>query len=375
MDTIPGPILLFGSGETSPSGRKVFDFALQKLPYAPRIALLETPSGFELNSARVIGRVAEFMQVSLQNFHPQITTIPARARNTAFSPDDFAIVSPLLEADLIFMGPGSPTYAERQLCDSLAWHMLIARHRLGATLAFASAATIAISASTLPVYEIYKAGEDLHWKDGLNFFGLYGLDLVFIPHWNNTEGGAELDTSRCFMGQARFSRLMEMLPSDNTVIGLDEKTALLVEPHTELCHVIGKGSVTVLHTGHLHDRRSSTSDLAGTGLPEIAKQRESHVHQYHNKASFPLSEIGYFRAYRPEANLPPSVWQQALEVHQRLQAPHTHEPPSEVLTLVKLRQAARKHKDWAAADQLRSQITALGWQTKDTPEGPEVTPV
>jgi hypothetical protein len=31
MDPIPGSILLFGSGETSPSGRKVFDHALLHL--------------------------------------------------------------------------------------------------------------------------------------------------------------------------------------------------------------------------------------------------------------------------------------------------------------------------------------------------------
>ena len=86
------------------------------------------------------------------------------------------------------MGPGSPTYAVRQLADSLAWHRLIARHRVGATLALASAAVIAISALALPVYEIYKAGQDLHWQPGLDLFGAYGLKLVFVPHWNNAEG-------------------------------------------------------------------------------------------------------------------------------------------------------------------------------------------
>ncbi len=81
----------------------------------------------------------------------------------------------MLNADLIFMGPGSPSYAIRQLRDSLAWYYLIARHRLGAVLALASAATVAFSACALPVYEIYKVGEDLHWIEGLDFFKLYGL--------------------------------------------------------------------------------------------------------------------------------------------------------------------------------------------------------
>ena len=69
---------------------------------------------------------------------------------------------------------------------------------------FASAGAIAIGRYTLPVYEIYKAGHDLHWQDGLDLFGPFGLNLAFVSHWNNGEGGADLDTSHCFMGKERF---------------------------------------------------------------------------------------------------------------------------------------------------------------------------
>jgi hypothetical protein len=92
--------------------------------------------------------------------------------------------------------------------------------------ASASAAVVAVSAFALPVYEIYKAGHDLGWQPGLDLFGPYGLKLVFVPHWNNAEGGAELDTSRCFMGRSRFETLRAMLPPDVTVGGFDEHTAL-----------------------------------------------------------------------------------------------------------------------------------------------------
>jgi cyanophycinase-like exopeptidase len=374
MEHIPGPILLFGSGETSPSGRKVFDHALRKLPPSPRIALLETPAGFELNSDAVIRRVGDFLQVNLQNYCPRIQVIPARKRGTPYSPDAQEVVAPLLEADLIFMGPGSPTYAVRQLRDSLAWNMLIARHRLGATLALASAATIAISACALPVYEIYKVGEELHWKEGLDFFGLYGLNIVFIPHWNNQEGGANLDTSRCFMGQSRFAQLMEMLPIDCTVVGLDEKTALLIEPSSGICHVIGAGSVTLLHAGHAHRHLSPEPDMAG-GLAAIAAQRASHVHQYHNKQSFPLDEIGPFRPYRPEASLPEDIWQQALHVQENLLSSPPPQPSKKVMELVLQRERARANKDWPASDALRQQINAMGWQVMDTQDGPKLSPL
>ena len=44
-------------------------------------------------------------------------------------------------------------------------------------------------------------------------------------------------------------------------------------------------------------------------------------------------------------------------------------PPAEVLALAEARQAARGRKDWAASDDLRRQITALGWSVQDTAQG------
>ncbi len=78
----------------------------------------------------------------------------------------------------------------RQLQASLTWHTILARHRLGASLALASAAAIAAGTFALPVYEIYKVGEDPHWKPGLDLLKPFGLSLAFIPHWDNMEGGA-----------------------------------------------------------------------------------------------------------------------------------------------------------------------------------------
>ena len=368
----PGPIVLFGSGETSPSGRKIYDHIMRRLPFKPRIALLETPAGFELNSLQVIGRVADFIRHRLQNYEPQITIIPARKRGTQFSPDDPDLIAPLYEADMIFMGPGSPSYAVRQLHDSLAWYAMLASHRLGATIVFASAATVATSLYAIPVYEIYKVGEDLHWKEGLDFFGQYGLPLVFVPHWNNNDGGEELDTSRCFMGKTRFSELMEMIPSELTVLGIDESTALVMDPEACTCRVIGQGGVTILHAGPTHRTAKAPESLNGTGLSEVAQSRQGHVHQYPNGQIFSLSRIGPFRDPQGGEGLPSEVWQRAQEVRSEMQQTTDNTPPQEVLVLVDERQAARARKDWSAADQVRQQIATLGWQIQDTPEGPKV---
>lgn len=337
---------MFGSGETSATGRKIFDHLMRVIAPAglPQVAILETPAGFELNSPQVAGRVAEFLEQRLQNYQPQTTIIPARKRGTPYSPDDPQIVAPILKAGLVFLGPGSPTYTARQLGDSLAWHSLVACQRLGAALVLASAAAIAFGAFALPVYEIFKVGEDLHWKPGLDFFGPYGLQLVFIPHWNNREGGKGLDTSRCFMGRARFEPLLSMLPPEVTVAGIDENTALKIDVQSGVCSVLGKDTVTIL--------------------------RNEKERQYSSGDSFVISELGPAISPDLAAGLPPEVWQQALAA--RADMEDAAAVPKEVRTLVAARERARACQDWAASDELRGQIAKKGWQVQDTQHGPRL---
>jgi hypothetical protein len=376
----PGLIVLFGSGETSPTGRKVFDQIFHSLPASPRLALLETPAGFEVNSPQVIGRVADFFSHRLQNYSPQVQIIPARKRGTPFSPDQPEIVEPLLQSDLIFMGPGSPSYAIRQLRDSLAWYYILARHWMGAVIALASAATIAFGALALPVYEIYKAGDELQWIEGLDFFKMYGLQLIFVPHWNNQEGGEGLDTSHCFMGQERFASLMQMLPQDMTIVGLDEKTALFIDPSRCICRVKGLGRVTLIHPRRNHaieEMRSLIEKVESVavenqGLAKITMEYPSFIRQYQNGEVFHVNEIGHFQPCNPEDSLPVSIWQKALRSAQRAGPKIPGMPPDDILQLVKERDSARKKGNWAVADRLRDQLFKLNWDIVDTKEGPVV---
>jgi len=97
---------------------------------------------------------------------------------------------------------------------------------------------------TLPVYEIYKVGQDLHWIDGLDLLGRFGLDLVVVPHWNNAEGGTH-DTRFCFMGAARFDALVAMLPQEVPILGLDEHTACILDLAADQAEVKGIGGITL----------------------------------------------------------------------------------------------------------------------------------
>ncbi len=346
MRESPGMVILFGSGEVSAEAQPIHDFALRQVDPPIRAAIVETPAGFEPNSAQVSSRLADYLRVHLQNYRPDLTVVPARRRGTEFSPDDPAIVAPLLTANYIMMGPGSPTYAARQLTGSLAWHTIVARHRLGCPLVFASAATIASSRHALPVYEIYKVGEDPHWKAGLDLFGPFGANIAFVPHWNNRDGGDDLDTSRCFLGESRFDDLRSQLADDVFVVGIDEKTALVVDFANDVCRVQGSGSVTIMY-------RDKT---------QLFERHET----------FKPSLLEFTQLSDPAIGLPPDVWEAAVAADTR--DAKEPEPTPEVRELLEARTAARANRDWATADRLRDEIRELGWKIMDGPDGAQLVP-
>ncbi len=214
-----------------------------------RIALLETPAGFQPNAHLVARKVADFLREHLPEFQPEVRFVPARQRGTVFDPDAPLVAEPIDWADCVFAGPGSPTYMVRQLAGSRTWRRLVERWQAGLRLVFASAAAIAVSRVALPVYEIYKVGEELRWSQGLDLLGPLGFELAIVPHWNNREGGREVDTSYCFMGRERFAYLYRVLPETTTVLGIDEHTACILDFAAGTGQVLGTGSVTVLRRG------------------------------------------------------------------------------------------------------------------------------
>lgn len=336
-----GQIAFLGSGETSRAGGAIFESLARSLAQPPRVAVLETPAGFELNSAQVATRVADFLRTRLQNYNPVIDVIPARKRGTPFSPDEAGVLAALASANFIFMGPGSPTYAIRQLQGSLAWDVIRARHRMGAALAFASSATIAVGAWGLPVYEIYKVGEEVYSVPGLGLFADFGMHLSFIPHWNNAEGGDDVDTSRCFVGMDRFAAWCNSLPPENTTVGLDEHTGLIIDFETHSCLVNGVSSVSLV--------------------------RDCDPKIYPAGATFPLSALGTFQPLEDlRAGIPGRAW----ELTERSNSDSG--PGNEVLALVGKRSRARSSNDWAESDRLRDEIAALGWNVQDTQDGQQL---
>jgi hypothetical protein len=240
-----GVIALMGSGELTSTMVAVHKDLLAGAPSPPRPVFLDTPAGFQLNADQLARKAREYFRDHVRH---DLAVASFRNREEVSAYDAELAFHAMRESHYLLIGPGSPTYAVRQWKDTPIPEILAARVQAGGCLVAASAAALTVGRCTLPVYEIYKVGEDIHWVDGIDILSHFGLNLVVIPHWNNAEGGTH-DTRFCYMGEPRFLRLESRLPPDCTILGLDEHTACLLDFEKDRATIRGIGRVTVRRGG------------------------------------------------------------------------------------------------------------------------------
>jgi len=234
-----------GSGEMTSTMVEVHKELLNRCGGSARAVFIDTPAGFQLNADQLSERAVDYFKTHIN--HPlSVVTYKSAATVSAYEAE-MAFRS-LREADYFLIGPGSPTYAVRQWRLTPIPEIIIARVVRGGCLVAASAAALTVGRFTLPVYEIYKVGEPLHWIEGTDILGSFGFKLVVVPHWNNAEGGNH-DTRFCYMGEPRFKALAEQLPADIAVLGLDEHTACLIDLDKDVFAVRGIGRACLLMAG------------------------------------------------------------------------------------------------------------------------------
>ncbi|GLZ01596.1 hypothetical protein [Actinoplanes sp. NBRC 103695] len=253
-----GLLAIMGSGETSPTMVTIHQRIAALLPPGPSAVLLETPYGFQENARDISTRACQYFDRSV-------------GLKVAVAPEDgdhgLAMVR---GADWLFSGPGSPTYAMR--CWRGAPTAQALHDRINAFTSitvFASAAAATLGAWSVPVYELYKAGYDPHWADGLDVLQRLGLRVALIPHYDNTEGGTRFDTRYCYLGERRLRIMERLLPDDAAVLGVDEHTCVLVDRDADTVRVIGRGGLTVRRDGHSTVLASGT-ELTLTELRALA---------------------------------------------------------------------------------------------------------
>ena len=245
MPSGKGMIVLMGSGELTATMVEVHKELLARLSASPQAVFLDTPAGFQLNVDQISEKAREYFRSHIQ----QTLEIASFKTNDTISPFEAEqAYQTLREADYVLIGPGSPTYAVRQWLPSAIPGILTDRIENGGCLVAASAAALTVGRFTLPVYEIYKVGQELHWVDGMDLLKNFGFNLVVVPHWNNAEGGNH-DTRFCFMGKPRFEQLIASLPEDVSIFGLDEHTACIMDLENNQAIIKGIGQATLQQSG------------------------------------------------------------------------------------------------------------------------------
>jgi hypothetical protein len=277
----------------------------------------------------------------------------------------------------------------------------------------ASAAALTVGRFTLPVYEVYKVGEELHWVEGMNVLGRFGFNLVVVPHWNNAEGGTH-DTRFCYMGEPRFRKLESLLPGGSSVLGLDEHTACLIDLESEEALIRGIGRVILRRDGAERSFEKGERfplDVLRGGSAGEGWRREAPA-AIDVEASTETEEASFWdEIHRIEAafqqglesgdsgqttnallELDRTIWeaQQALESGEfisqardilremivslgvKLSADRDRVgcPEPLVEELLALRERFRQRKQWQDADAIRDSLQRVSIVIEDTEEGP-----
>ena len=406
-----GIIALMGSGELTATMVEVHKELLARLPAPARAVFLDTPAGFQLNADQLAQKAMEYFRDRIQQ---PMAVASFKAKEVISPYETEQAFHTLREANYVLIGPGSPTYAVRNWRETLIPEILARMVEKGGCLVAASAAALTVGCATLPVYEIYKVGEDLHWVEGINILAHFDLNLVVVPHWNNAEGGTH-DTRFCYMGQARFERLQSLLPKDVAVLGLDEHTACLMDFEAQEAVIKGIGRVTVRRQGAeisfakgerfpldlLRDGGNepewgaSSPQPAHVHLPE-GRREESFWDRIHALEAFfhaglegreartitsTLLELDrlIWEAHRDHESM--EFISQAREILREmivlLGIQLDSNPPDEgaplnplVMEIIQLRESFRQERKWPEADAVRQCLQRVKIMVEDTKDGP-----
>jgi hypothetical protein len=370
----PRLLAIMGSGETAPTMAKVHRLLARRSgpPPIPAV-MLDTPYGFQENADEITARALDYFR---ENVGMPMTVAPFRSADEDPLLRATALAR-LRDAHYVFAGPGSPSYALRQWRGSGIEDILAAKLTAGGVVTFASAAALTLGAYTVPVYEIYKVGEEPHWLPGLDILGPLGLPVAVIPHYDNAEGGSH-DTRFCYLGETRLRALESALPETHHVLGIDSHTALLFDFVAGTASVMGLGRVTVRVHGRSHvldpGQTISLDELGrlADGLRSGATSPGGGV-----PADVPVEDATVSRPGAPEAGRSPLL-DEVQDLSMAFEtAAGAHDVPSAVRTVLAMEDLlVAWSRDTAGTDEidrarstLQALIVRLGEVTPAAPDG------
>ena len=315
--SLPRILAIMGSGETAPTMVTTHRRLTSLLPSPVKAVVLETPYGFQENAPELATKAVEYFKTSI-NVDLVVAGL-VRLHDTHIAADPVAIergLRALSDADYIFAGPGSPTYALRQWAGSSVARIMIDKLNNGGIVTFASAAALTLGKATVPVYEVYKVGQDVQALEGLDILAAIGINAAVIPHYDNTEG-ANHDTRFCYLGEARLQMFESLLDEDTYVLGVDEHTGLVIDLDAATASVVGNSNVTIrLRTESFVYPTGSVIPLSLLQSPSSLLTGSGEVSSSHSIAPSPVAPAAP-QAHSLDAVLDESIQQFDQAMQQR----------------------------------------------------------
>jgi hypothetical protein len=352
-------LVLIGSGETAAQMTRVHRSIVKRLA-GPNgaasdltAAVLDTPFGFQENADELSTELVDYFgrRLGMPTYLASLRRADAEIldRETAFSR--------IRDADFVFSGPGSPSYALKQWQSTGIGALFARRLQDRGALVLASAAALTIGSVALPVYEIYKAGEDPYWLPGLDVLGTIGIGAAVVPHFDNHDGSGH-DTRFCFLGERRLRALEGQLGPDDQIIGIDEHTAVVLDIGEDTATVHGRGVVTL--------RRQGTSRVFPAGT-------EFALDELRNRPANPTGNDSAAKSAPGTTNemTHAALARRTLELEGRVSKLNERADRADELVamLVELRAQARDRGDYRTADSIRRSLGQLGLELRDNPDG------
>jgi hypothetical protein len=358
---VKGVLALLGSGETAPGMTKIHRGIFSRLNEV-RAVNLDTAYGFQENVPQMTAKLLDYFKTSL---HVTVEPLHFTSFERSSELDRTILKQQIRDANYVFAGPGSPSYALAQWLPLDVTSDLESVLKNGGTLCFSSAAVATLGAFSPPVYEIYKVGTNPYWLEGLNLMAALGLNCVVIPHFDNQEGG-NYDTSCCYLGERRLTLMEAMLPPGTATLGVDEHTALIIDLEQDTLQVSGRSN------GYWRQGGRTTILVNGSTTP-LSELRGTHVVEV--KVTNGITPPANANDPRELAELVLKGGDDGLEALARLvQLSSTGgegfiDPTNLVDGVLAARLSARSNGQYQLADQLRDSLIRAGIDVQDGPKG------
>lgn len=246
--SLPRLLVIMGSGETAPTMKGPHRTVFERLAASGatvKPVMLDTPFGFQENAPMLAAAATKYFSDAVGR---DVVVAGLERTDTGDVAGIETAMSRIRDADWVFAGPGSPTFALDQWRRTDLRDVLADKLRDGGAIVFSSAAALTLGCATVPVYEIYKVGKDPRWEPGLDLLAEIGIHAAVIPHYDNQEGGNH-DTRFCYLGERRLAMLEPELPDDAFVVGLDEHTGVIMDLDADTAEIVGKGGLTIRRDG------------------------------------------------------------------------------------------------------------------------------